>query len=460
MLRCGTLQYTKAGLFTLFAWLVWGDFCFTLMENVWPSILPLMLKHEGASNFLLSTVVTVIPSVMNFVLNPIISTMSDRHRSRRGRRVPFLLLATPFVTGFLILLGFSKPLGAWLHGALAGVFPHATAAAWVLGTIAVLLVGFRFFELFINTVFWYLFNDVVPVAYMGRFLGIFRVAGSLAGAAFNFLLFQYAESHTSAIFLGVAVLYGTVFFLMALKVKEGEYPPPAPREGGMAAWWAHFRAFFQECFRHRMYRLVFSYNACFYAASVANTFLVFLAFSLGLNLKEIGWLTGAAGIASVILMFPAGVLIDRLNPIRLMLVAQAGGAVAFAAKLIFLFVPMSKAAAFWVYGAALLVAVPMAVVNAMASLPMVMRVFPRERFGQFCAANAMCGAAGTVLGGLAASSLLDWSRRYFPAGGEFDYYRLVPIWSVVFTLLAAGFTWLVWREWNRLGGEEGYKPPV
>lgn len=26
--RVGTLTYTKAGLFSLFAWLLWGDFCF------------------------------------------------------------------------------------------------------------------------------------------------------------------------------------------------------------------------------------------------------------------------------------------------------------------------------------------------------------------------------------------------------------------------------------------------
>ena len=34
----------------LFFWLLWGDFCFTLMEQVIPSILPLELRPLGASN--------------------------------------------------------------------------------------------------------------------------------------------------------------------------------------------------------------------------------------------------------------------------------------------------------------------------------------------------------------------------------------------------------------------------
>ena len=42
--RCGTLTYTKMGLFALFAWLLWGDFFFTIMEAVVPSILPLKMK--------------------------------------------------------------------------------------------------------------------------------------------------------------------------------------------------------------------------------------------------------------------------------------------------------------------------------------------------------------------------------------------------------------------------------
>ena len=43
--RVGTLVYTKAGLFVLFSWLLWGDFCFSLFESVGgPGIIPLYLQ--------------------------------------------------------------------------------------------------------------------------------------------------------------------------------------------------------------------------------------------------------------------------------------------------------------------------------------------------------------------------------------------------------------------------------
>ena len=57
--HCGTLTYTKAGLFAIFAWLLWGDFCITLMEAVVPSVLPLKLKSLGCSNWMLGLILSL-----------------------------------------------------------------------------------------------------------------------------------------------------------------------------------------------------------------------------------------------------------------------------------------------------------------------------------------------------------------------------------------------------------------
>lgn len=448
--RCGRLVYTKAGLFVLFSWLLWGDFCFALMETIWPNILPLMLKNEGAPNLVLSLVITTIPSAMNFVLNPVISTASDRYRSRWGRRIPFLLAATPFITLFLVLMGFSRKIGSFLHHALSGAFPGLSQASVIIGVICVLIVCFRFFELFVNTVFWYLFNDVVPTAFMGRFLGLFRVVGALAGALFNFFLFQYAESHTSMIFFGVALLYGTAFLLMCLNVKEGCYPPPDEILPERSSPLSAIKTFMRECFSHRIFRLVFTYNAVFAVANAANTFMIFMAFSIGLNLGDVGKIAGAAGVVGIIMMYPMCSLVDRIHPIRVMVAAQAGFCVVTAFQLVFLFHDFSKETAFWIYAAATAIALPISVANTAASLPMVMRIFPHERFGQFCSANAMCGAMGTMTGGIFAGIFMDFMKS-ISRGGDF-YYRFAPAWSVFFMALSAIATYLVFREWKRLGG--------
>jgi len=82
--RVGTLVYSRAGLVTLFAWLLWGDFVYTLMENVMPSLLPMVLRDNGASNQAIAFIVSSIYMVVNAVANPIISYKSDRFRSRWG----------------------------------------------------------------------------------------------------------------------------------------------------------------------------------------------------------------------------------------------------------------------------------------------------------------------------------------------------------------------------------------
>lgn len=454
----GSLVYTKAGLFTLCAWLLWGDFCFTLMESIWPNILPLMLKSEGASNTILGFAITTIPSAMNFFLNPVISTASDRYRSRHGRRIPFLFFATPFIAFFLILLGFSRELGHWAHLALARMFPDIPAAPFVLFVICLLIICFRFFELFVSTVFWYLFNDVVPSAYIGRFLGCFRVVGCLAGAAFNFFLLKHAESHASLIFLGVAVLYGAAFMLMCTNVKEGSYPPPSPMPKGQLSALNYITTFFRECFAHRVYRLVFAFSTVSALGNSINTFVVFMVFSIGLNLGDMGNIAAFVAVASMLLMYPAGLLVDRFHPIRVMLAAQAIFCFLAALKLIFLFYDFPKNMAFWVYVITAGAAIPANVAIVAASLPMVIKVFPREKFGQFCAANAMCASIGTVVGGSLAGVFLDLMKSFFSQGDY--YYRFVPVWSIFFVLVTVFVTGQLFREWKKLGGDQSFSPPV
>lgn len=457
--RCGTLVYTRAGLFTLFSWMLWGDFCFSLMEDIWPNILPLVLNAHEAPNFVIALVITTIPQAMNFILNPIISTASDRYRGKLGRRIPFLLFATPFIVFFLILLGFSQELGGLLHSLLGGLFPTLTPSMVTVGLICVLIVSFRFFDLFVATVFYYLFNDVVPQAFIGRFLGLFRVVGALAGALFNFFIFQYATSHTSTIFLGVAVLYGTAFLLMCLNVKEGEYPPPEVMSKKKGFSLAVVKTYFRECFTHRIFRLMFSYSTLEGVAGAINVFLVFMALSIGLTKGEIGKVAGVAATIGMLLMYPMGVLVDRFHPLRVIMVTQVVFCILTLMKCVFLFYDFPRGTAFWIYVSLVGFTIPLAAARKSAGLPMHMRLFPHERFGQFCAANAMCGAFGSVVGGLLAGAYLDVLKGIFADRGDY-YYRFVPLWSFFFMALAALMMLFVYREWKKLGGDKNYQSPA
>ena len=171
--HCGTLTYTKAGIFAIFAWLLWGDFCYTLMETVVPSVLPLKLKALGAPNWLMAMILSTIPSFFNMTICPYISFKSDRYRSRWGRRIPFIVATLPFLCIALVALGCSEDISLFLQKhmpALSGFAPTTITIA----LIAVFMAVFQFFNTFVSSVFWYLFNDVVPPQFLSRFFEIGR----------------------------------------------------------------------------------------------------------------------------------------------------------------------------------------------------------------------------------------------------------------------------------------------
>ena len=454
----GSLAYTKAGLFVLFSWLLWGDFGFSLMEIVWASVIPLDLHALKAPNTIISLIIVTIPQAMNFVLNPIISTLSDRHRSRFGRRIPFLVFATPFVTLFLILLSFSHQIGAYLHGWInSGGSERMSANTVTIGIICVLIIGFRFFDLFVNTVYWYLFNDVVPAAFLGRFLALFRVVGTLAGVVYSYFIYGHAQSHGSWILFGTALLYGVGFMLMCLNVKEGHYPPPDPMTTGSRSPWAYLKTFGKECFSHRIFILAYLSFACWPLVTCMAPFLIFMATSLGLTLDQVGKIGAGAGIVTGILIYPAGILVDRLHPIRMMLVAATGLCIVTPFSLIFLFFDFSPEVAFKIYFGIAMISAPLSAIAAAASLPLLMRILPHDRYGQFCAANAMVAALVSIIGGLLAGVFLDLMKPLFHMSD--NYYRCIPIWTFGAFVCMLTLLWMFFREWKRMGGDAHYRPP-
>ena len=273
--RVGTLQYTKASLVTLFVYLLWGDFCWSLMETVMPSILPLKFKDIHADNKEIALIMTTIPSLMTTVLNPVISFQSDRFRSKWGRRIPFLMAVTPFLVIFLALLGFEESITPWVHRViLDGHYSPATVGLWVIG---VLMVCFQFFNLFTQSVFYYLFNDVVPRAFLARFVALFRIAGGAAGIFYNAVIYQYAQLHMGLVFLGAALLYLVGYTMMCWKVKEGEYPPPPPYVDGEHGFVASVKTYILECYSHRFYWFIFLANSCQALTWVSGAFGLLLS---------------------------------------------------------------------------------------------------------------------------------------------------------------------------------------
>ncbi len=161
--RCGSLTYTKFGLFMLFGWMIWGNICFNLFEGMGgPTILNLYLQDNfHVSNLTVSFLLFVIPMGIGTIMTPIISFKSDRTRTRWGRRIPYILFTAPFLSLFAIGVGCSDDIIRYCKDHFTASSPIGPFTAAIL-VIAFMTIGFSFFNEFVGTVYYYLLPDVMP----------------------------------------------------------------------------------------------------------------------------------------------------------------------------------------------------------------------------------------------------------------------------------------------------------
>jgi maltose/moltooligosaccharide transporter len=457
--RCGSLTYTSRHLAILFFWLLWGDFCYVLMESVVPSIMPLKFKSLEASNTSMGLVLVTIPMIISTIFNPVISFKSDRFRSRWGRRIPFILFTMPFLVLCLIGLGYGDSVGHWLHQAsgplLKDVAPN-TIAVCVIGAIMVL---FSFFNTFVNSVFWYLFNDVVPEALLARFMSWFRMVSLGSVSLYNLFIFPWAGTHSREILIGAGILYFVGFGLMCLNIKEGSYPPPPPNLDGKVGLLSAIKTFGKECHSHWHYWYMFLGTMSSTCATAIGTFMLFFYQGTGLSLSQVGKILSTISVTTGLLILVSGWLADRYHPIRVVIAGQVMQLVlVLPAMCVWIFWHPSADIAFWGWMAISIgLTGPAAALIGVSDPPLLMRIFPRERYGQFCSANAMWRSAGAIVGGVLSGVFLDLVKRY---SSVTNVYAFIPVWQFIFMLPVVFCIWKMYGSWKRYGGDASYVAPL
>ena len=443
--KVGTLTYTKAGLVALIGWLLWGDFCFMAMESLNPYLMPLKLQSLDAPNWAIALIMTTLPGMLNMTVVPWVSFKSDRHRGPMGRRIPYILYTLPFLTGCLILLGFSEQIGHALHGLMPTSWglSHSTVT---IACIGIFMVAFKFFDMFVNSVFWYLFNDVVPQEFMGRFLGLFRIVSSFQAMFFAFFIFKHAETHMTEIYVGGAILYAVGMGLMCWKVKEGEYPPLPPEDKGRIGFLEGIKKYFIECFSERYYWNLFLFTACWAIAATMGVFNFLLQKDLGLDLAQIGMISGSVSFINMVLIYPIGALGDRFHPLRTLVWAQLVNLFLLPLGLVWLFFDFPPATSFHIAFSISVINFTFTELAQSMMVPVNMRVLPTERFGQFASANALVRSVATVLGGLLGGLFLDLMKNLHD--GSTYAYRYISVWRIFWSAVALFFLWRLYQDWK------------
>jgi len=380
--KVGTLTYTAGGLVALFALLLWGDFASSMKDRSVTQVFQLLLYKFGASNFLMNLIIISIGATITLGLAPYVAYKSDRHRGRWGRRIPFLLLSTPFVSLALVGVGFSPMLGTKMHELLSPNGPSLNTC--ILSTLTFFWVLFDFASVIGGAVFNGLVNDVVPRAVMGRFFAFWRAISLVCAIIFNHYIMGSASTHYLEIYIGMAVLFGLGFGFMCLRLKEGEYPPPPPPppHGALGAFYA-VKGYFQECFTIPYYWLLFAAGLfAGYTATPINNFCLPFAKSLNISDQAYGDYQSISYIVSLTLAYPLGWLVDKTHPLPLSL-----GALALYTVTMFFggFVAGDPRYFGYVFIAHVVLSGTFFTVNASLAL----RLLPRATFAQFAAAGGM-----------------------------------------------------------------------
>jgi MFS family permease len=441
--KVGTLSYTAFGLVALMFWLFWGDVAWALRERSVPSVMQLLFQKFGASNLISGLLISTLPNVMILLIGPVISYRSDRHRSRWGRRIPYLIGHIPFAVLSIFAVAFSPQLGQGLRLLLGPFAPSLSAC-----TLIVIALGWAIFELatvVANSVFYALINDVVPSKLLGRFYGIFRAISLSASILFNWYVFGSAEKHFPLVFIGIGVVYGVSFALMCLRVKEGSYPPPAEHKEGGGSFFTAAGTYFRECFSNPYYLWVFAAISLPWISFIGvNHFSVYFAKSLSMDMSFYGKCLAVTYTCSLVLSYPLGMLADRFHPLRTSMVVIFLYSVVTASGAIFATTPGVFSIFFVLHGV-----LSGAWMTSAASLPM--RMFPKENFSQFYSALYMFIGLGIMIAGPTIGQLIDLSDHF---------YRLTFIASSILSALAVVFGIVVHGKFLKLGGPSFYQPPA
>ncbi len=429
------LQYTYPGLLLTVLLIGIGAFGYFLMSSLVGAFLPVELEKMGASNTFIGIFITSIPYVLNMIITPVVSFQSDRLRTRLGRRMPYILCSAPFVTLFLILIGWTPAFCAgaewmpqWLPRILLGM----------------LSVGYQIFFLIVGSIIYYLFPDVIPERFIGRFMALFSLTGSLAGFIFSRWLLPFGENHLGWLFTAVSLFYLAVIVLMGRTVREGAYPPPDDA-GKPFSPVGMVRSYFRDCYSIPFYYSFFIMMALSDVSTVCRAMFNFLYAknTLGLSYAEFGEIMGWGGVVGVLLSFPVGLLVDRFHALRV----YAFGLLLVVAVNLFSFFLVHDYRSFLV--SSLLLAVVYTIQGA-ATLPCFVAILPKAYYGQFSSANALLRAAFMAVCGAGGGALFDWLCNY----------QYIYMWDFLFTAAALGAFGVLYRSWQLRGGAQSYIAPL
>ena len=377
---------------TTFPWgrtfaLAFGFFGISLVGPIFNNFVPLLLKQREVGALAIGVALTW-DNYFNIVLQPLVGALSDRTRTRWGRRLPWLMVGAP-----LAALAFvSIPLARSVAGIMLAIgLTNFALAVFRSPTIALL-------------------GDLYPPEQRSTANGVINLMGGL-GAILAFLvggaLYEAALSRWGLSAAEVAPFaFGAGMLLLAVgvvlwRVREPRQPvASAAAEPSLRAVWQAVRQ--RRLAGHAgLGRLLLALLAWFWAYSLVEAWLSsFGKFVLGLSDGRVAMVTAMLPLTFVALAVPAGLAGARWGRRRVILAGLMALTLLLALGLVVRTVPallalLAGLGAAW------------ALVNVNA-LPLVYEYGPEGQAGWMTGLYYIASNAALILGPPALGLLLEW----------------------------------------------------
>jgi MFS family permease len=412
------------------------------------AVVTLLLKRFHASDTLVGLLMGSLQAALVILIAPVVSYKSDRLNSRWGRRIPFILVPTPFIVIGLVAMAFSPEIGRLLYqvlnrwlGSRSPDSDECTllfiGAAWVLLQMAATVM---------NSILGALINDVVPAEVLGRFFAAMRALSLLVGIVFFRWVLKAADADYAWIFLGVAAIYGFGVTLMCFKVKEGA-PPPVVMDVGRdtGSLFKSIRTYFEECYSIPYYRLFYAFTALAQQCIIPiNLFTIFFVKSIQMDLQTFGDCIALTYVISFVLSYPLGALADRFHPLRVSL------------GVLFLYATVTLLGGLFIHDTttffiALLAHGIVAGMWYSTSASIGQRLLPKANFAQLGSACWVVISLCAIAVGLASGGLLDHVFNHL--------YRVTYLFSSLMAIVAIILGLRLPARFMELGGPAAYVAP-
>ena len=381
--------------------LAFGFFGISLVWPIFNNYVPLILAERGVAPALIGFILTW-DNYFNIFVQPVAGALSDRTRTRWGRRIPWLMVGAPLAAAAYVAIPWAPTVGLMM---LVIGLANFALALFRAPTIALLGDLFRPEERSQA-------NGVIN--FMG---GVGAILAFLVG---GWLYETVNASHGQRLAEAAPFAFGAFMLLLAAAVvviwiREPEAPAaPTEERASLADIWQALRKG-QGGWKPGFWKLMAALVAWFWAYSILEAWLSsFGKFTLGLSPGKIAMYTAVLPLAFVATAIPAGLIGGRLGRRRTILLGLL-------LLIPLLFLGMGVGSAVQLMGLLALLGFAWALVNV-NSLPLVYDFGPPERIGlltglYYIASNLALVLGPAFMGLLLEHMLVGRYEAIFPVAG-------------------------------------------